>query len=505
MSDLGGNDVDLSGADLPGVDLPGVDLSGVDLLGEGATDRERWAAAAVWSHRAMLDPLETTMWRSERHPSLSATSAFVIMLDREPEWARFFAAHDWGTQLVHRLRQRVLEPAVPTVAPRWVEDDHFALAYHLQRRPVGGDGELSDVLEEAQGIALAPFDRTRPLWQAVLLTGLTDGRAAYVLKVHHAMADALGSVQLLSMLQSHTPEHTPDKPTLPPVHEEGPTDAVQLAAAGAIAEIGAAPSRLAALVGSGLSTAADPRGALGEGLRYAASLRRLAAASPAPASPLFVERDGRSWGFISLTASLADLRAAGRGVGASLQDAFIAALLGGLRRYHNLHDVAIDDLPVSIRVSLDRADDPMSGNRFAGAMIPAPVGVIDPVDRIAAVRGEVLSLHVERALDAFRAVAPLTSRLPSDLVAALLQAGAVADVSVAVTAGPTRPSYMAGARVEEMYSFGPLPGVAISASLLTFGDRACIGLNVDRRAVPDLAELHRCLQEGLDEVLAVVG
>lgn len=467
------------------------------------SDTERWAAAATWSHRATLDPVETTMWRSERHPSLSATSTVVIMLDREPEWSRFFAAHDWGTQLVRRLRQRVLEPAVPTTAPRWIEDEHFNLAYHLQRRPVGGDGELADVLQVAQTMALAPFDRTRPLWQGVLLTGLADGRAAHVLKVHHALADGLGSVQLLSMLQSHTPEHTPDKPTTSPVRDEGPADAVELATAGALAELSAVPERVGTGVLRGLRAVMDPRRALGEGLGYAASLRRLAAAAPAPASPLFAERDGRVWHYLALTAPLEQLRAAGRVVGAGLQDVFIAALLGGLRKYHNLHDVAIDDLPVSIRVSLDRADDPMSGNRFAGAMIPAPVGLVDPVDRIAAVRGEVLSLHVERALDAFRAVAPVTSRLPSDVVAALLEAGAVADVSVAVNAGPTKASYMAGAQVQEMYSFGPLPGVAISASLLTFVDTACIGLNVDARAVRDLDELYRCLQEGLDEVLAV--
>ena len=61
----------------------------------------------------------------------------------------------------------------------------------------------------------------------------------------------------------------------------------------------------------------------------------------------------------------------------------------------------------------------MSGNRFAGAMIAAPVGLADPADRIAASRGEVLSLHTETALGAFRAWAPAATRLPSDVVAGL--------------------------------------------------------------------------------------
>lgn len=465
------------------------------------SDRERWAAAASWSHRPDLDPLEATLWRAERPPSLSATNCVVIRLDREPDWARFRAAHEWGTQLVRRLRQRVLEPAVPTTSPVWVDDDRFDLDHHLQHRAASGQGEPEDVLREAQQIALVPFDRTRPLWEGTLLTGLADGGAAYVLKIHHALADTLGTVQLLSMLQSRTRKHIADKPTADPEAASEPTDPMLLAAKGAADELAATPGRVIAAAGKGLAALRDPLGAVSEGLQYAASVRRLTASAPAPASPLLADRDGTSWHFLTLTAPLADLSEAGHRVGGSLQDAFIAALLGGLRRYHEAHGVTVGDLPVSIRVSLDRGDDPMSGNRFAGAIIAAPAHLTDPVDRVAAVRGEVLSLHTERALDALRAAAPLTSRLPSDLVVALQGAGAVADLSVAVNAGPTRTAYMAGAQVTGMYAFGPLPGVALSASLLSYGDTACIGINVDGGAVQDLPELSRCLQEGLDELL----
>ena len=45
----------------------------------------------------------------------------------------------------------------------------------------------------------------------MLFEGLPDG-AAYVLKIHHALADPLGTVQLLSMLQSCKRGHTARKP-----------------------------------------------------------------------------------------------------------------------------------------------------------------------------------------------------------------------------------------------------------------------------------------------------
>lgn len=471
------------------------------------TDLERWAAAASFSHRGSLGPVETALWRAERHPALSGTNCIVIVLDQAPQWDRFLAAHEWGTSLVRRLRQRVLEPALPTTYPVWVDDAKFSLEHHVRRRTVGGAGELADALERAQRIALSPFDRARPLWQGTLLTGMADGSAVYVLKIHHALFDALGSVQLLSMLQSSTREHTADKPLTPrppALSAAGaPVDAVSLATSGAVAELVAVPARAFTAARKGLYALREPGAAVSEGLRYAASVRRLVSPPPAPPSPLFTARGGRRWHFLALEAPLAELATAGHSVGASLQDAFVAAMLGGLRRYHEQHGVQVGDLPVSIRISLDRVDDPMSGNRFAGAMIAAPAGVEDPADRIAAVRGEVLSLHVEPALDAFRAAAPVAARLPSDLVAAVLAGGAVADMSVATNAGPTRTAYMAGAKVDAMYTFGPLPGVALSASLLSCVDTACVGINVDSDAVADLDVLQRCLREGLDEVLAL--
>ena len=472
---------------------------------EEVSDLERWAAAAAWSRRPVLDPLETMMWRSECHPARSATSCTVILLDGEPDWERFRNAHEWGTSLVRRLRQRVLDPALPTTAPAWVDDLHFSLDYHLRRRPVGGDGSIDDVLEVARQLALRPFDRSRPLWEGVLVTGLDGGRAAYVLKIHHALTDSSGTVQLLSLLQSHTRQHTPDKPVLALAEdeEEPPTDAIQLARDGLRDSLAVAPLRAVQGLRAGLSAALRPQTVLAETLRYGASVRRLAAAPPAPNSPLLSDRDGRSWRFLALSCSLADLRAAGRVGGGTLHDAFVAALVGGLRRYHTVHGVALEQVPVRLRVSLDRAEDPMGGLRFAGAMIAAPAGIEDPADRIAAVRGELLSLHTERALDAVRAFAPVVGLLPANVGAAVLGLGVTADASASTMQGPTRATYMAGAEVEGVYPFGSLPGVAIAATLLAHVERACIGVNVDERAVKDPEVLRTCLQEGLDEMAAL--
>jgi hypothetical protein len=61
--------------------------------------------------------------------------------------------------------------------------------------------------------------------------------------------------------------------------------------------------------------------------------------------------------------------------------------------------------------------------------------------------------------------------------------------------------FIAGARIERMYGFGPLPGCASMITLVTHGDTCCIGVNVDPAAVTEPDRFSRCLAEGFQEVL----
>ncbi|RYB94184.1 DUF1298 domain-containing protein [Nocardioides oleivorans] len=447
-------------------------------------DFERWGGAAGWSTRADLTPVETLMWRSERHPVQSSTSVVVIDLDRAPDWKRLVAATDWGTRLVRRLRQRVVDPVVPTAAPTWADDPTFDLGYHLRRERVADRDEM---LAQAAQLALRPFDRTRPLWEGVLYE-LPEG-AAYVLKIHHVLADPLGTVQLLAMLQSGKRAHTARKP-VGEVDDPTSVDPVELALTGLRTDVAALPE--AALDAARRLATTRPQTVLASALRYGASVRRLLTHA-APASPELSPRTGKRWTFLTLDAPLEPIRAVAKQGGGTLDDAAVALVLGGLARYHRRRDSELAELPVGVRVSLDRADD--LGNRFAGAVISGPLAIDDPVDRVAAVRGEVLSLHTERALEVLDAVAPAINRTPSFVGAGALRLAVAPDAFVTTLPGPPRKRFMAGAQVEGMYVLGPLPGAALTVVLTTVGDTACVGVNVDASAVADVAALEECLRE----------
>jgi WS/DGAT/MGAT family acyltransferase len=419
----------------------------------------------------------------------SSTSVVVIDLDRAPDWKRFVAATEWGTGLVRRLRQRIVEPVVPTASPTWADDPDFDLDYHLRREQVASREEM---LARAAQLALRPFDRSRPLWEGVLFEGMGGGRAAYVLKIHHALADPLGTVQLLSMLQSGKRSHSAHKPQGDDAAATTTPDPVELAVTGVRTDVATLPEAALATARTLGHAAVRPQAVLASTLRYGASVRRLLTQAARP-SPELSPRTGRRWSFLTLDAPLEPLRTIARQGGGTLDDVAVALVLGGLRRYHRRRGSDVLEVPVGVRVSLDRADD--LGNRFAGALISGPLGIDDPVDRVAAVRGEVLSLHTERALEVLDAAAPVLNRMPAFVGASALRTAAAPDAFVLTLPGPPRKRFMAGAEVQGMYVLGPLPGAALTVVLTTCGDTACIGVNIDASAVADLPGLEECLAE----------
>src|SRR5882757_2782986 len=151
-----------------------------------------------------MSPAEALMWRAEGDLRTRSSGALVELLDTAPDWDRFLAAHDRAVQAIPRLRDRVVEPLLPVVEPTWTEDTHFDLSYHVQRIRLPEPGTLRQLLDLAGQLTSRPLDPNRPQWESILVEGLEGGRAGYLLKVHHAMSDGLGMVQLLSMAHSET-------------------------------------------------------------------------------------------------------------------------------------------------------------------------------------------------------------------------------------------------------------------------------------------------------------
>jgi hypothetical protein len=63
------------------------------------------------------------------------------------------------------------------------------------------------------------------------------------------------------------------------------------------------------------------------------------------------------------------------------------------------------------------------------------------------------------------------------------------------------PVFLAGARMEAQFAFGPMSGAATNITLLSYLDDVLIGVNTDPAAIPDPDLFLQCLEEAFAEVL----
>jgi WS/DGAT/MGAT family acyltransferase len=468
------------------------------------TEREHAAVAAAWGADTRLSPFENLMWRSEVNPLLRSTGVVMELLESAPDRDRVRAAHEWGSRLLVPLRHRVVEDPLGLASPRWVVDQDFDMCYHLRFIRLTDPGSIEQALELAQGLAMAPFDRARPLWEAVLVEGLSDGRAIYLLKLHHSITDGQGTVQMFEILHGETPEsrRARELPVPAPERISGTSLAAQALLAmprRAIAET----LKTGARITSAVERVVTRPETILAGMRYAQSLGRMLGSPPAPSSVLLEQRSlGRRFGMIEYP--LAELKAAGKAAGGTLNDAFLAGIAGGMRRYHEHHGIEPDELTLALPISLRKSDDPLGSNRFAGARIAAPIRERDPRERIRIIGERTRAAREEPALNFMDVMAPALSRLPAAVVATMTERVTRSiDLQASNIRGLDRTAYLAGARVERMFAFGAAPGPAVMVTLMSYHGTCCIAVNVNAAAVPDHELFMRCLDEGLGEITAL--
>ena len=107
-----------------------------------------------------------------------------------------------------------MQPALGLQPPVWVDDADFDLTYHLRHLALAPPGDERDLFDLATLLTADPFDRTRPLWQMVIIEGLSGGRAALLMRFHHTLMDGEGGVRL-SLQFLDFERDAPEKPVPP--------------------------------------------------------------------------------------------------------------------------------------------------------------------------------------------------------------------------------------------------------------------------------------------------
>lgn len=458
----------------------------------------------VRNERRMSD-VEAMMWNVEKDPYLSSTFGSVTFLDCPPDVERLRRRLLRMVERIPRLHQRVV-PALGRLAPpEWQDDPDFDIDYHVRHLALPAPGTDRALLDLAIRIVHDPFDRTRPLWEFVIVDGLEGGRAAMIQKMHHTITDGEGGIRMSEQfidIVRDAPDI--DEVTIVP---EAPPPAAHIFETAA-ETFGHSWRRTLGVAQRGVENTAEairhPSRIVafpGEVVGVAQSAVRQVTVTDRAHSPLWTQRSLRRH-VDTIDVSFDDAYRAAKALGGSLNDFFVAGTAGGAGAYHRALGTPVDDLRMAMPVST-RTDRSAGGNSFVPTRVLVPAGIEDPAERFAAVHAALTATKGEKAIGLVEGLAGVANMLPTSvLVRFARQQVETVDFTTSNVRAANFDLYIGGALILGNYPIGPLGGTAFNLTMMSYRGMLNMGLHTDLAAIEDPGLLRDLLAESFAELIA---
>jgi diacylglycerol O-acyltransferase / wax synthase len=452
-----------------------------------------------------MSDVEALMWNVQRDPFLDPTFGSLSILDAMPDHDHVRARLLRMVDRNPRFGQHVVSPVGRLTPPAWCDDPEFDIDHHFRVVTMPSPGDRRQLYDLAARLVQEPLDRTRPLWEFVLVDGLAEGGAGLVQKLHHTITDGEGGLRVAAEIL----DLSPDLPDLGDVNRLGPrprppatpldllVGAAQLSArrAGAVGR---------AALGEAVDLATHPTQvpeAVGTTLETVRSVLDQFTVSDRPLSPLWTSRTLRRR-LDGVDVPLEPVQAAARALGGSVNDAFVTALSAAIATLHQEAGRPAEALRSARPVST-RGRGVSGENAFVPARLVLPLGDVDPRTRFAAVHDVLDRAKHERVLDVVDQLAMVANLLPVSLVTRITreQSRAV-DFAASNVRGASVPLWLGGARLLADYPIGPLTAAALNVTLLSYDGMCHLGVHSDAGAIADPGRLAELIGEAFDELVA---
>jgi diacylglycerol O-acyltransferase len=411
--------------------------------------------------------------------------------------------------LVPRYRQKMRTVPGNLANPIWVDDPAFDITYHVRRSALPRPGTDTALLEFCARIQSRLLDRDRPLWEMYLVEGLADGRIAVVTKTHHSMVDGIGAIDIAQVLLDAAPE---PRRTVEGLWMPEPEPSRGRLVAEALLGTARRPAAVADFarlsIGEARSASSWLTGALASSVDAVRGL-----VSPPRPSPLQATLSEHRRIGIART-RLDDFRLVRDVHGGTVNDAVLATVAGGLRRWLLSRGEVLRDastvralVPVSISGDDEFASGGERSGRVKALLVDLPVGEAEPLRRLAQIQfamAEHSDSGVSVGADSLVALSGFAPPTLHSLGARAANRLTRRMYSLVVTnvPGPQIPLYAAGARMTEMFPILPLnEGQALSIAMTSYNGGVFFGVNADRDAVPDVNEVAAALLTSLQELV----
>jgi diacylglycerol O-acyltransferase / wax synthase len=443
-------------------------------------------------------------------PALHMHTLKVALLDPPPGGPLSFEAMkaEIGTRLplLEPLCRRLLDVPLGFHHPVWFPDPDLDIDHHVQRVMLPGPGTRRQLDELIGDLAGVPLDRRRPLWQLYVIEGLADGRLAILVKVHHAVADgSAASALLTTVMSTDRDESAPPSPRaqtsgVVPSRRELLIDALR----DHIAQLTKLPWLIVHTLAGGWSLVAHRR--------------RSTVTTPVPmvSTPrtTFNAALTPTRSFATTSLALSDAREVKARFQTTLNDV-VLAMVGGALRSYLLDADALPDRPLvaGVPVATGGGDEVrVGGNRVSTLFTTLATDVADPVARLRSVHEVTAEAKVVQSLmgtDTFGAWVQYTPPRPYAWIVRQYSAHHLADrhpppinLVVSNVPGPGESLRVAGARLAELYSVGPiLEGIGLNVTVWTYVDRLYVGVLACRDTLPDVSRIADAMEPALAELV----
>ena len=406
--------------------------------------------------------------------------------------------------------------------PSWEEDRRFRVEQHVRIAGLPAPGGVDELMEWAGEYYSQRLDRSKPLWEIVVLE-LADGRWALVTKTHHCMIDGVGSVDMATTLLDTTPEprapHNGASNGRPPASHPNTVETPRRGlrhTASLIAKpylfVGNAALRTAqaglGAAESALGMATHPSRAR-EAAHRSRALAELIVKDELVAAPeCSLNRPiGAGRQLAVITTRLDELKEIKNSLGGTLNDVVLTAAAGGFRRLLTERGEMVSEpglramVPMNIRTAADHL---AMGNRISSLFVHLPVGAADPAERYRLQVEETETLKSGTQHEGSSVLLNIGNHMPPVLhsfLARSLFATRLFNVTITNVPGPQIPLYYFGSKVQEIWPLVPIAAShAIGLAVFSYDGRLFFCINADRDTVPDLDVLNVGIAESLAEL-----
>ena len=412
------------------------------------------------------------------------------------------------------LHRKLAQMPFELAEPVWIEDDDIDLDFHIRSATLRRPGTLQQLHRLVARLHSTLLDRSRPLWEMVVIEGLENGQVAFYSKAHHSGVDGKAGAEMAKVLYDVSAAirevPPPRRKTGSSRYQLGVTELLQAAVENSARQYLKAaqllPTAVKAIGAAGKALAAN-RTAKGE---------RSLNLGLAPKT-LFNESITNQRSFSTLSVPLRDVKALGARVGGTVNTVVMAMCSGALRRFLKERDLLPKKpLIAMVPVSLRAADNDEMNNQVSAIRVDLATEIADLPARFKAIHAssEAAKAVVKELKPVLGVDTPVTgspwlmtglSSLlgRSNLAARLPAAGSVAISNVP---GPPVPLYMAGARMLHFYPVSiPSHGMALNITVQSYAGSLEFGLTACRRALSqeESYELVGYLKDALQEIEAL--